>query len=186
MSSARVRARVVGAALALALVAAPAHAADPVVYGMGDQKAHMFTDDHFTGLGLGHARRVVPWDALNVRWQRRELDHWMEAAKAAGVQPLIAFTRSRRSHLIRTLPSVDRMAQTFRKFRRRYRWVTAYTPWNEANHCSQPTCRSPRMAARYYNMMRGALQALHDRRGRRARPGEHGPVAARVQAPRQR
>jgi hypothetical protein len=138
----------------LAAVTRPAEAATHVVYGMGDQKAGMFTDPHFSSLGLGHARRVVAWDALNIRWQRRELDHWMSAAQAAGVEPLIAFTRSRRDRLKKFLPTPQRLAQTFRKFRRRYRWVTHYTPWNEANHCSQPTCEHPRTAARYYNMMR--------------------------------
>lgn len=144
-----------GVAILAALGAgAAAAAAQPVVYGIGDQKVGMFTDPRFAKLGLGHARRVVAWDAFEVGWQRRELKRWMNAAQAAGVEPLIAFTRSRREGRERVLPSPQRLARTFREFRRRYRWVDHYTPWNEANHCSQPTCRNPRMAARYYNMMR--------------------------------
>ena len=29
-----------------------------------------------------------------------------------------------------------------------------YLTWNEANHCSQPTCRNPERAAQYYLALR--------------------------------
>jgi hypothetical protein len=146
------------AALALGmlvlLLGSVAPACAEVLVGVGDQKPEMFTDPRFGELKIGHVRRVVPWDALNISWQRRELDVWMNAARAAGVQPLIAFTRSRRHRLARVLPSPSRLGRTFRKFRLRYPWVRLFTPWNEANQCAQPTCRHPRMAALYYNEMR--------------------------------
>jgi polysaccharide biosynthesis protein PslG len=125
----------------------------PVV-GIGDQKVAMFGDPRFARLKLRHVRLVVAWDALNIRWQRTELDRWMAAARAAGAEPLIAFTRSRRARFARFLPTPVRLGQTFRKFRRRYPWVRVFTPWNEVNHCSQPTCHRPRIAARYYRVMR--------------------------------
>ena len=122
--------------------------------GIGDQKPQMFSDPRFAELGIQYVRRVVPWDALNVTWQRHELDVWMHAARGAGSQPLIAFGKSRRPHLASLLPTPARFARTFRKFRRRYPWVRLFTPWNEANQCGEPTCRHPRMAALYYNEMR--------------------------------
>jgi hypothetical protein len=36
--------------------------------------------------------------------------------------------------------------------------VHEFLTWNEANHCSQPTCRRPDVAARYYNALRGACR----------------------------
>jgi polysaccharide biosynthesis protein PslG len=129
-------------------------AAAQLAVGIGDQKPEMFSDPRFAELRIDQVRRVVAWDALEIGWQRRELDEWMNAARASGVQPLIAFTRSRRRHLARFLPTPDRLGRTFRKFRLRYAWVRTFTPWNEANTTSQPTWRSPRMAALYYNEMR--------------------------------
>jgi hypothetical protein len=147
-----VRCALAALAVVLAVLAVPtgSHA---LVVGVGDQKAEMFGDARFERLEIKHVRRAVPWDALNIAWQRQELDAWMSAAHAAGAKPLIAFTRSRRPALKRFLPSTERLMHTFRRFRRRYRWVTDYTPWNEANHCSQPTCLHPRAVARYYDMM---------------------------------
>ena len=42
----------------------------------------------------------------------------------------------------------------FVKFRARYPWVDEYLTWNEANHCSQPTCRNPERAAQFYLALR--------------------------------
>jgi hypothetical protein len=53
------------------------------------------------------------------------------------------------------LPSVAEYARTFRALHARYPWITDYEVWNEENLCSQPTCRHPEQAARYYNAVRG-------------------------------
>ena len=45
------------------------------------------------------------------------------------------------------------------------------SPWNEINHFTQPTSRDPRAAAKFTDKCRQAVPGLHDRRGRRARPG---------------
>ena len=45
------------------------------------------------------------------------------------------------------------------KFRERYPWVRDYLTWNEANHCSQPTCRNPKRAAQYYLALRKHCRA---------------------------
>ncbi len=37
---------------------------------------------------------------------------------------------------------------------RLYPWVKTYSAWNEVNHVSQPTAKSPKLAARYYNVLR--------------------------------
>jgi len=151
----------VGALVGVLTVVGPwaAAAQAQLKVGIGDQKPQMFTDPRFAELAIGYVRRVVPWDALDVGWQRRELDTWMQAARAAGAQPLIAFGKSRRPRFAGFLPKPQRFARTFRKFRRRYPWVRLFTPWNEANQCGEPTCRHPRMAAIYYNDMRARCQS---------------------------
>ena len=42
----------------------------------------------------------------------------------------------------------------FRTFKRAFPWVKSYAPWNEANHVSQPTSKSPKRAAQYYDVLR--------------------------------
>ena len=39
-------------------------------------------------------------------------------------------------------------------FDAKFPWVKTYSAWNEINHKSQPTFKSPRTAARYYNVLR--------------------------------
>lgn len=143
---------VLAATIAAALATAPG--ASAVFIGIGDQKPAMFTDPLFRSLEIRKARLVVPWDVMTVRWQRAEVDAWMDAAQAAGVRPLVALGRSRRPGRERVLPTAATVRSQFVRLHRRYRWVKEWSAWNEANHCSQPTCRRPEMVARYYDVMR--------------------------------
>jgi len=136
--------------------AAPARAAQahwPIV-GFGEQRPAVFTNSHWQGLGLPHTRLVVGWDALRYRWQTREIDHWMDAARQAGAIPLVAFSRSRAHWRTKLLPRARQYRRHFLRFRKRYPWVKDFVVWNEANHCSQPLCHRPRKAARYFDEMR--------------------------------
>lgn len=142
--------------VALAATSAPsAHAqgAPFLRIGIADQKPGMFTDPLFEQLDLRIARIVVPWDVLSQDWQRAELADWMAAAHAAGVRPLVAFGRSRRPGRARSLPSPERLRRQFSLLHRQYPWVTDWATWNEANHCSQPTCRRPELVARYFDKL---------------------------------
>jgi hypothetical protein len=138
------------AALAAALIA-PA-GAGALVIGIGDQKPDMFGDPRFAGLGITHARLAVSWDALQHDWERQQLDQWLEAARQAGVQPLVGFSHARGDQR-RVLPSPSRFKYEFRQFRARYPWVTTFATWNEANHCGEPTCHRPQLVATYYRAM---------------------------------
>jgi hypothetical protein len=143
--------------LALAVFAAlliPAAPASAVMLGIADQKPAMFTDPLFGELQIRKARIVVPWDVLSQAWQVYDLDAWMTAGHAANVRPLVTFGRSRREGQQRRLPSVRRLRREFRRLRVRYPWVTEWATWNEANHCSQPTCRRPGLVADYFDMLR--------------------------------
>ena len=50
-----------------------------------------------------------------------------------------------------------------RAFDDAYPWVRTYSAWNEVNHVSQPTFRSPRLAVRYYAVLRRESRRRHFR-----------------------
>lgn len=148
--------------LAASLGAAPAaHAAD--IIGISDQSANMFTSPWFRQLDVRVSRLLVSYDAvLRGTEEVARIDAWMAAARAEGVQPLIAFNSARGCYdgvriprlAMCRLPGLTRYGRAFDAFRRRYPDVKEFSPWNEINHRSQPTARRPDMAARYYNLVR--------------------------------
>jgi hypothetical protein len=123
-----------------------------VQVGISDQKPDMFSDPRFGALGIQRARLAIGWDALTSPWQAKELDAWLSAARAAGVEPLISFGHSRTTR--RSLPTPERMRYEFRHFRELYPWVKTFATWNEANHCGEPTCNRPALVAAYYRALR--------------------------------
>ena len=148
----------IGAAAAIvSSVAPPARAAatpPPLKAGISDQKHQVFADQRLRGLGLGYARRSVAWDALRYRYQRREIDAWMQATRGAGMEPLVTFARSRSSGRRHGPPPPGEFARQFRRFRKRYPEVRTYSSWNEANHCGTGTCKRPALVAGYFRVIR--------------------------------
>jgi polysaccharide biosynthesis protein PslG len=139
--------------LAFLVLAAPAAAKVPVV-GIGDQHPEMFSDPAFTALGVKHSRYLLAWDWYRSPRTVAATDWWMSAARSAGVQPLVAFTRNWRPSGQYKLPPLALYRKSFRTFRARYPDVTEFSAWNEANHTAQPTAKNPKAAARYFNAMR--------------------------------
>jgi len=137
--------------LAALAVAAPASA---LTIGIADQKPDMFSDPRFVDSGIQFARRAVAWDALTSPGQTAALDEWMNAARAAHVDPLVSFTHSSLDR--RQLPTPERLLYEFRRFRARYPWITEFATWNEANHCGEPTCHRPELVAAYWRKLRMA------------------------------
>ena len=140
-------------ALLASLLAVPA-GASAVVVGIGDQKPEMFGDPLFHDLGIRHARLAVSWDALRNDWEAQEVDTWLNGARLAGVQPLVAFWRSRVQKGKGRVPGPKRFAREFFRFRVRYPWVTTFATWNEANHSGSGTSERPELVADYYRVMR--------------------------------
>jgi len=120
--------------------------------GIGEQGAAMFADKRFRDLGIEHARLVVPYDAVARPVERDLSDAWLNEAKRAGVEPFITFGHSRA--VPEKLPSAEEFRAAFAAFHERHPDVKVYAPWNEINHVSQPTARSPRRAAEYYNVVK--------------------------------
>src|SRR3954470_1715083 len=143
-------------AVAAMLLCMPAAASATVIVGIGDQKPDMFSDPRFRLLEIHDARLLVGWDTLRSRAQTAVLDRWMAAARDAGVQPLISFAHSLRPGRRKVLPKPPEMQREFLRFRARYPWVKTFATWNEGNHCGEPVCHRPELAASYYNAERRA------------------------------
>ncbi|CAA9481034.1 MAG: hypothetical protein AVDCRST_MAG30-796, partial [uncultured Solirubrobacteraceae bacterium] len=135
--------------------AAPATAPAAVTYGIADQHAETFSDPQFHATGMAVARLNVPWDALTTN--AAPVEAWLAGARAAGVEPMIAFNRSTGSRCPSApcvLPTIAQYTAAFDAFRARFPWVTTFTPWNEVNDPGQPTVGDPVRAAGYYKVIR--------------------------------
>jgi len=146
------------AAVVLAANRAPDARASPppatLKAGISDQKPAAFEDALLRGLGLGFARRSVAWDALRFRYQVRDIDAWMRTTRAAGMDPLVTFARSRGARRRHRPPSPAEMRRQFRRFHKRYPDVRTYSAWNEANQCGTGTCKRPGLVVSYYRIIR--------------------------------
>ena len=145
--------------LAIALCAAviascawTAQDARALTVGIGDNGPTMFSDPRYQSLETKISRKIIPYDWYHYKWDRENLDAWMAGAKARGVQPLIAFSASHRAR--RKLPTVGSFQKSLRYLLRHYPEVRDFSPWNEANHSTQPTWKNPKRAAQYYNTSR--------------------------------
>ena len=150
----------------LALLIPPSAVASSYRVGISDQDAAMFDNPNFTVLGIQRVRYLVPWNALSNAGTRAEIDTFMGIARDRGYEPFVTFTARRgcwsgsvysRSSACRA-PSVSRYRSAVRAFRKRYPSVKVFAAWNEANHKSQPTARSPRLAASYWNALRSVCR----------------------------
>lgn len=139
------------AALVAALMLAPAAAASPDV-GIGDNGPAMFVDPNFRALGTRIARKIVPYDFYRHADELADLEAWIANAEASGIDPLVAFEHSHAD--LRRLPSPGEFRQAVTELVSRFPGIRAFSPWNEANHHSQPTARNPRRAAQYYKIAR--------------------------------
>jgi Glycosyl hydrolase catalytic core len=143
--------------LVIGLAPAAARAAQPVI-GYGDQHAEMFSDPLFAPLGIRDSRVVVEWDTFRFAGKTARLDAWMAAARAAHVRPLVAIEHSWTPGRERLAPTSAQYTALVKRLRTRYPEVRTFSPWNEANHASQPTARRPALAARYWQLMRQACR----------------------------
>jgi hypothetical protein len=142
---------------ACAFSAGSGRAEAAVLVGVADQTPAMFTQPLFTQLNVKRSRIFPAWNVALNRGQARALDEWLNAARAAGIEPLVSFSQSVGSRCPRKpckLPTVREFTRAFRAFRKRWRFVRVVSPWNEANHRSQPTFKNPKRAAQYYNVVR--------------------------------
>ena len=149
-----------GVVAGCSLAAAPEKSDAAVLVGIGDQDASMFTDPLFSQVAPGGFKRARYFPSWNVALKPQEagwMDQWIGQAQATGTEPLISFFAALGSRCPKrpcTLPTVRQYTRAFRAFRKRWPDVTEISPWNEANHRSQPTFKNPKRAAQYYNVVR--------------------------------
>ncbi len=161
------RTRLLIAALcATALLAVPAGAHAALRIGIAENQPSLFSDPLFKGLGAKYARVVVSYDVMNRGDDElQRVTDYLNAARAAGVEPLVTFEHARggadvckrpsnRGLIQCKLPSAAEYQANFRAFRKRFPFVKAYVPFNEVNHFTQPTSRSPKAAARFTDIAR--------------------------------
>lgn len=150
-----------------ALLAAPGAAQAAPVIGISENQPRMFTDPLFTALGAKHARVVVSYNVMTSRDDELgRVSDYLNAASAAGVQVLVSFEHARgdasrcnqrryRSRRECALPSTRTYERNVRLFFQRFgSQVRAFSPWNEVNHFTQGTARSPRRAAQFSDIGR--------------------------------
>jgi hypothetical protein len=145
--------------LAVALPAAKASAAATV--GISENQPTMFGDPLFQSIGVKHARVVVGWDVIaKGGYDLTRVTQYIGEADAAGVEPLVAFEHTRGDaskcnlkknfkKAICKLPSTKAYEAALRSFFATFPSVHVIAPWNEANHFTQPTSRSPKTAAKF-------------------------------------
>jgi hypothetical protein len=139
------------------LAAAPERSDAAVLVGIGDQDSSMFTDSLFKKLGVKRSRYFPSWDVALRDNEAAWLNDWLVKAKAAGVEPLISFHVNLGSGCPKQpckLPTVRQYTKAFKRFQARWPQVRVISPWNEANHRSQPTFKNPKRAAQFYNVVR--------------------------------
>jgi Glycosyl hydrolase catalytic core len=139
------------------LAAAPEKSDAAVLVGIGDQDPSMFTDPLFSQVGFKRARYFPSWDVALKPDEAGWLDAWLDGAQDTGTEPLISFFASLGSACPKqpcTLPTVRQFTRAFKAFHKRWPEVKVISPWNEANHRSQPTFKNPKRAAQFYNVVR--------------------------------
>jgi hypothetical protein len=154
-------------ALVLVLVATAATAvpassdAAPIRVGLSEQDLGVFSDPNFQALGIQRMRGFAPWNVAKSPGDALYLDSWLSAARARGIEPLVTFTATSRDRCPERpcrLPSVRAYKKAFQAFHKRWPWVKTISPWNEANHRTQPTFKNPKRAAQYYNVVRASCR----------------------------
>jgi hypothetical protein len=149
-----------------AAVAQPGPAAAKVRVGIGDQAPQMFADPNFRALGMRQVRYFVRWDVMSHRDERLRMRTWIRTARAAGARPLVHLSTHDYGRRSARLPSTARYRSQVRRlvpYLRRL-GVRDFGVWNEVNHDSQPTYRSPARTAAYWKQMRRAVYSRCSRR----------------------
>jgi hypothetical protein len=147
------------AAVAVCAVALPAsaQAATHVTVGLGDQSASMFDQQHFQDLGLKKVRYFIKWNAIDDPYQLQQADIFVDQAKQQGIDVFMTPSTDNLTLKKAKLPSVASYKKKVGALVKRYRamGVDEWGVWNEANHESQPTYKSPKRAAQFFQAMYG-------------------------------
>jgi hypothetical protein len=153
-------------ALVLLPVLAPAADARlPIRVGTGDQGTAMFDQPAFQRAKFQRVRYFIAWNAIDDPARLAAATAYVQRARAAGFSVLLHMSTDDLASKQAKLPSVadykskvGRLVTHFRAL-----GVKEFGTWNEANHASQPTYRSPTRAAEYfrelYRLVKGSCSS---------------------------
>jgi hypothetical protein len=147
-------------ALAVLTMPAPADASRiDVRIGIGDQHATMFEHPAFQRANFRQVRYFIAWNVMNDRDRRLHARNWVITARRNGARPFLHLSTENLKHGEGRLPTVAQYRREMTRLVRYFRklGVRDFGTWNEANHKSQPTSRSPLRAAQYWKEMRRAV-----------------------------
>jgi hypothetical protein len=138
------------------LTAGTAQAKTNIAVGIGDQSPTMFASPAYKALKLKKTRYFLPWNSIHNPDQLAKADAFVKAARASKVKVLLHISTDDFTSKKAKLPSVKAYKKDVGALVRRYKklGVREWGAWNEANHASQPTYRSPKRAAQFFTTLR--------------------------------
>jgi hypothetical protein len=148
----------IASGLLMLLLALPtaAQARTNVRVSIADQHEAMFDAPAWKALKLRTTRYFIRWDAIRHPQHIAWAESYVRKARANRVSVLMHISTNNLTPKRAKLPSVrtyrrdvGRLVRHFRKL-----GVREWGVWNEANHKTQPTWRSPSRAASYFKTMR--------------------------------
>lgn len=147
--------------IAVGLAAVPANADAKskkvrVAVGIGDQSFKMFADPNYQALHVKKVRYFIKWDSILKPEELQKADAFVAAARASHDRVLMHISTDNLGSKQGKLPSVSQYKLAAKALIDRYRplGVKEWGVWNEVNHKTQPTYRSPKRAAQYYKTFR--------------------------------
>jgi hypothetical protein len=153
--------RCLTAALAVALLL-PAYAAArvPIRVGMGDQQIAMFDNPAFKRAKFKRVRYVIAWNAMHHPDQLAAARAYVLRAKRDHIKVMLHLATDDYRIKKAKLPSVASYRTQARRLVRYFRelGVREFGTFDEANHASEPTYRSPNHAALYFKAMYRAVK----------------------------
>jgi hypothetical protein len=151
-----------GLLAALALAPSASAAKYKAAVAVTDQSPSLFTQPSFKALKVKKSRYFIRWNTgLNkTALQKGDLkraDEFVAAARKAHVRVLMHISTDNLTAKKAKLPSVKQYKSAVGKLVRRYKakGVKDWGTWNEANHKTQPTYKSPKRAAQFFLALRG-------------------------------
>jgi hypothetical protein len=149
-----------GLVASLVLVPGAAQARTGVRVGIGDQQVSMFDQPAFQRAKLKRVRYFLAWNAMDDDGARLAARAFVQRARQDGFSVLLHVSSDDLRIGKATLPSVAQYRSKVGRLVRYFRGlgVREFGTWNEANHASQPTYRSPTRAAQFFREMYRAVK----------------------------
>jgi hypothetical protein len=152
------------ALLLVAVCAVPAAQAK-VIAGLSEQNPAMFDQPNWQQLKLKRVRYIVSWNYAKQAFERAEVSGFMNTAHAHKQDVLVSFSAARGCFNGKyskkkrcKAPSQKAYKAAVKGFRKEFPYAKTFAAWNEANHVSQPTSKSPKLAAKYYKTLKSACK----------------------------